>query len=84
MFLTDLTFIEDGNPSMIQTENGEQVNFFKLDLIAAVLQQIQQYQQTPYTLVPLPSMQKDLLALHVRLVPEEDLFRWSLKIEPRS
>jgi len=39
MYLTDLTFIEDGNPNNI---GGGLINFFKRRQISAVIQEIQQ------------------------------------------
>ena len=40
MYLTDLTFIEDGNPDKV----GHMINFVKRRLYANVIREIQQYQ----------------------------------------
>jgi son of sevenless-like protein len=40
MYLTDLTFLEEGNPDKI----GELINFDKRRRVAAVIKEIQQYQ----------------------------------------
>jgi len=54
LYLTDLTFIEDGNKD--STESGL-INFFKRKQIANVIREIIQYQQTPYCLEPVPVIQ---------------------------
>ncbi|KAI8499113.1 Ras protein-specific guanine nucleotide-releasing factor [Branchiostoma belcheri] len=45
VYLTDLAFIEDGAPNF--TEDGL-VNFSKMRMIAHVIRELRQYQQTPY------------------------------------
>eukprot|EP00297_Palpitomonas_bilix_P009875 CAMPEP_0113890886 /NCGR_PEP_ID=MMETSP0780_2-20120614/14421_1 /TAXON_ID=652834 /ORGANISM="Palpitomonas bilix" /LENGTH=279 /DNA_ID=CAMNT_0000880385 /DNA_START=121 /DNA_END=960 /DNA_ORIENTATION=- /assembly_acc=CAM_ASM_000599 len=95
MFLTDLTFIEEGNPSVVDGRGRgvvgggsedvvEHVNFFKLDLLAGVLEGIRQYQSTPYRLKPLLKMQALLLPLHHRIMEEEEMFKLSMQAEPRQ
>ena len=54
MYLTDLTFIEDGNKDL--TDTGL-INFNKRKQIANVIREIIQYQQTPYCLEPVPIIQ---------------------------
>jgi son of sevenless len=44
MYLTDLTFMEEG----ISNNTGDLINFSKRWKVAAVIQDIQQYQQAPY------------------------------------
>jgi hypothetical protein len=45
VYLSDLTFIEDGNADTVH--NGL-INFDKRRFLANVISEIQQYQQTPY------------------------------------
>jgi len=46
MYLTDLTFLEEGMPNFV---NG-MVNFVKRQRVSAVIREIQQFQQAPYLL----------------------------------
>lgn len=51
MYLTYLTFIEDGNPNFLP---GDQklINFAKWTKAAVVMREIQSFQQMPYKCVP--------------------------------
>jgi len=44
-YLTDITFIEDGNPDYVQGL----INYRKRELVYSVIREIQQYQQQSYT-----------------------------------
>jgi len=79
VYLSDLTFIEEGNPDCL--ENGY-INFFKRRMIAEVIKEIQQYQQTPYNLQPVPTLQK-FITSH-KVLSDNDLFQRSLVSEPRD
>jgi hypothetical protein len=46
IYLTDLTFIEDGNES----GRAGYVNFGKRKLLSNVLEEIKQFQQVPYSI----------------------------------
>merc|ERR1711916_273871 len=51
MYLTDLTFIDDGNPDFVQSPtNAKLINFYKRTLVVNVIHEVQQYQQTRYEL----------------------------------
>lgn len=52
VYLLDLTYIEDGNPNMI---NGL-VNFSRRRLIHQLIREVQQYQDQPYNLKPVEDM----------------------------
>lgn len=80
MYLTDLTFIEDGNQDFLQ----ELVNFSKRTFVANVIQEIQQYQQTPYALTPVESIMFFLSDLETRIKDKEQCYQISLKILPRG
>ena len=51
IFLSDLTFIEEGNPDSIVMEGVETINFVKRRKVADVIAKIQTY-QVPYNFVP--------------------------------
>jgi len=50
MYLTDLTFIEDGNPRLLVVEPPREdiINFEKMRKVAVVIQEIILFQQKPY------------------------------------
>lgn len=79
IYLTDLTFIETGNPDKIQ---GGLINFGKRRKIAAVIMEIQQYQQQPYNLNQVAYIQKYLK--EPKLLNDSELHELSLKHEPRE
>ena len=47
MYLTDLTFIEDGHPDFLP-ERSDAINFIKYQQLSVVIQDLQQYQQKMY------------------------------------
>eukprot|EP00824_Muranothrix_gubernata_P007943 TRINITY_DN20163_c0_g1_i1.p1 TRINITY_DN20163_c0_g1~~TRINITY_DN20163_c0_g1_i1.p1 ORF type:complete len:655 (-),score=139.04 TRINITY_DN20163_c0_g1_i1:528-2492(-) len=78
LFLTDLTFVEEGNPNMLYGL----INIYKRSKIAEVIRDIQQYQQTPYNLVPLPVVEEQLRGL--KPYDDDQLYELSLQREPRK
>jgi son of sevenless-like protein len=84
VYLADLTFIEDGNPSRLQHESlGELINFGKMKLLDSVIQDINMYQQAPYKLEPVPRIQMLILGQEDIKSTDKELFDLSLKSEPR-
>jgi son of sevenless-like protein len=82
MYLTDLTFIEDGTPDRLA---GGLINFAKRRRIAGVIREIQQYQLTPYSLKPIPQIMTLLEDnIMVEGLDEKTLFELSLSAEPRE
>jgi hypothetical protein len=79
VYLTDLTFIEDGNKDYL--DNGL-INFDKRRKISQVIREIQQYQQTPYCLEAVPAIQKYLTS--VTYLEENETYTLSLQIEPKD
>ena len=79
MFLTDLTFIEDGNSD--STKEGL-INFTKRRYVAQVILEIQQYQQIGYCLNPVRIIHQYLSAF--RNWDDEKLYKVSLQFMPRS
>jgi hypothetical protein len=82
MYLTDLTFIEDGNKDEVEHQGNRLINFRKRRLLATVLSEIQIYQQTPYCLTPITYIQ--LYLMGEKPPNNEELFQLSLQIEPRN
>ncbi|XP_022672231.1 ras-specific guanine nucleotide-releasing factor 2-like isoform X2 [Varroa destructor] len=79
MYLTDLSFIEEGTPNF--TDEGL-LNFSKMRMIAHVIREIRHFQQTPYKIEQIPKVFNYLLDPG-RLMPDEELYRLSLCLEPR-
>jgi hypothetical protein len=76
--LSDLTFIEDGNPDKM----GNLINFGKRKLVSKVISLLQRYQPTPYNLETVPRIIK-LLSKTIN-VTDNDLYQMSLLREPRG
>jgi son of sevenless-like protein len=83
VYQTDLTFIEDGNPSKFASGL---INFKKCRLIASVIMELQQYQQKPYNLNQCQPvfdyLQKSQDAAN--LLDDKKLYELSLIAEPRT
>lgn len=76
--LSDLTFIEDGNPDTIHGL----INFTKRRFLFRVISEISRYQQNPYNLHPVPQIQTLISNLSIK--NDEELFELSLQREPRD
>lgn len=81
VYLTDLTFIEDGNPDFVG-EGEVLINFAKRRMIAAVLRDVQQYQHTPYQFECVQWI-RDLI-LEDSGLEETECYDISLRFEPRN
>ncbi|KAH3743003.1 Ras guanine nucleotide exchange factor Q [Pelomyxa schiedti] len=79
VYLSDLTFIEEGNPDT--TEAGL-VNYCKFAMVAGVIQELQRYQQQPYNFAKVESIYGFLNS--VKGVSEKECFELSLIAEPRA
>ncbi|KAH3743878.1 Ras guanine nucleotide exchange factor [Pelomyxa schiedti] len=77
VYLTDLTFIEDGNKDVVEGL----INFRKRQLVYNIISEIQLYQQKPYEFKP--NMQILRLMHNIPMVSEADMWSLSLKREPR-
>ena len=80
--MTDLTFIEDGIPSIVKTT--ELINFTKRLKTADVIRDIQQYQNVPYSLNPVPDLQEWILDNMKHASDVHEMYNKSLAIEPRE
>lgn len=82
VYLTDLTFIEDGIPSVVK--NSELINFTKRTKTAEVIRDIQQYQNVPYTLTEVPELREWILDNMRAASDAHEMYAKSLLIEPRE
>lgn len=82
VYLTDLTFIEDGIPSVIKKTNL--INFAKRSKTAEVIRDIQQYQNVPYPLQPVPELQDYILTNMQTAGDVHEMYDRSLAVEPRE
>lgn len=76
--LSDLTFIEEGNPDEI----SNLINFSKCRQIAAVIRKICEFQSVPYSLIPIPFIQNYFLDFVV--ISEKEAYEASTRLEPRA
>ncbi|KAL2368038.1 hypothetical protein RJ035_002368 [Blastomyces gilchristii] len=81
VYLTDLTFIEDGIPSLTQSHL---INFNKRAKTAEVIRDIQQYQNAPYPFHPVPELQDYVLSNMQAAGDVHEMYERSLEIEPRE
>ncbi|XHG04390.1 hypothetical protein AWENTII_007660 [Aspergillus wentii] len=81
VYLTDLTFIEDGIPSLTPSEL---INFNKRAKTAEVIRDIQQYQNVPYLLDSVPELHDYILSNLQGAGDVHDMYDRSLEIEPRE
>ncbi|KAF4123290.1 hypothetical protein GMORB2_6841, partial [Geosmithia morbida] len=82
VYLTDLTFIEDGIPSIIKKTNL--INFAKRAKTAEVIRDIQQYQNVGYSLQPVPELQDYILSNMQAAGDVHEMYDRSLQVEPRE
>jgi RasGEF domain/RasGEF N-terminal motif len=80
VYLTDLTFIEEGNPDF---SNGGLINFRKREFAYGVITEIQQYQLDAFPFRPDPNIQAAWDS--ITYIDDDDaLFKLSLIVEPRN
>ncbi|WPH01930.1 Hypothetical protein R9X50_00478400 [Acrodontium crateriforme] len=82
IYLTDLTFIEDGIPSIIKKTNL--INFAKRAKTAEVIRDIQQFQNVPYSLQPVPELQEYIIRNMQSAHEVHEMYDRSLQVEPRE
>jgi len=78
VFLSDLTYIHDGNPDVVE---GWLINFEKFSMLDSVIRRIREYQSVPFQFKQVFSFVQFLSDAPV--VEEAELYRMSLKVEPR-
>jgi son of sevenless-like protein len=82
VYLTDLTFIEEGIPSIIKKTNL--INFSKRAKTADVISEIQQYQNVGYALQLVPELQNYIISNLQAAGDVHEMYDKSLQIEPRE
>lgn len=82
IYLTDLTFIEDGIPAMIKRTSL--INFTKRSKTAEVIQSIQQFQNVPYPLKSVVDLQDYILSNMQAAGDVHEMYEKSLQVEPRE
>lgn len=82
IYLTDLTFIEDGIPSVIK--KTQLINFAKRAKTAEVIRDIQQYQNVPYGLHPVGELHDYILKNMQSAGDVHEMYERSLQVEPRE
>ncbi|KAL8999355.1 MAG: hypothetical protein Q9169_001781 [Polycauliona sp. 2 TL-2023] len=82
VYLTDLTFIEDGISSVIKKTNL--INFAKRAKTAEVIRDIQQYQNVPYPLKAVTDLQEYILSNMQAAGDVHEMYEKSLAVEPRE
>lgn len=83
VYLTDLTFIEDGNTDKLRNDD-RLINISKRQMTAEKIQEIMIYQSTPYNLTPVPGIQKFIEENLIEARSDDELFEQSLRLEPRE
>ena len=82
VYLTDLTFIEDGIPSIIKRTDF--INFAKRAKTAEVIRDIQQYQNVPYSLREVLDLRDYILNNMQAAGDVHEMYEKSLLVEPRE
>ena len=82
IYLTDLTFIEDGIPSLIK--KTQLINFAKRAKTAEVIRDIQQYQNVPYPLQSVNELQEYIVKNMQSASDVHEMYERSLQVEPRE
>ncbi|KAI9168385.1 hypothetical protein H9P43_007757 [Blastocladiella emersonii ATCC 22665] len=97
-YLSDLTFLEDGNPNVLKVPGMPDaaasvdgadapqplVNFSKRQRTADIIREIQQFQVLPFHLKPVPEVQEYLLNMINHNRESGELYEISLNREPRE
>ncbi|KAG8688611.1 hypothetical protein FRC08_011346 [Ceratobasidium sp. 394] len=83
VYLTVLTFIQDGNKDFISKEDGI-INFGKRQKTAEVIREIQGYQSKHYNLTPVDPIQTFIEQSLASIDEKADYWDRSMEIEPRE
>jgi len=91
LYLSDLTFIEDGNPNylIVEHNNGlvpNVINFEKMRKLASVIQDMILYQQIPYNFFKIDLIQQLIVKIHsgTLSLSEKENFDRSRSIETKE
>eukprot|EP01130_Rhizamoeba_saxonica_P008944 TRINITY_DN3625_c0_g2_i1.p1 TRINITY_DN3625_c0_g2~~TRINITY_DN3625_c0_g2_i1.p1 ORF type:complete len:622 (-),score=134.95 TRINITY_DN3625_c0_g2_i1:53-1918(-) len=86
VYLTDLTFIEDGNPNYLSTECGSTdiINFEKMRMVSDAIKDILLYQQMPYNFDKVPQIFEFFAKGNLDVLEENECYRLSRDCEPKD
>jgi len=82
LFLSDLTFIEEGNPDILTVDDTLLINFPKHEMLFRTIKNLEKYQQSKYDLQkkePYYSLLYQMPGLD-----EKELYNLSMEREPRN
>lgn len=82
VYLTDLVFIEDGNPNTFEEDGMQLINFRKMSIMGEVLMEISSFQHDHYSFFKLDDLYNYLLYLETHT--DTDLYNMSIAAEPRK
>uniref|UniRef100_A0A7S3FCM1 Ras-GEF domain-containing protein n=1 Tax=Haptolina ericina TaxID=156174 RepID=A0A7S3FCM1_9EUKA len=84
LYLTDLTFIEDGNPDFVSEDGTAErlVNLAKCQMVAKALNEVRGFQQKEYLFQEHTAT--SLFFSGIWPPPDEEIFAESLRVEPRK
>ena len=82
VYLTDLVFIEDGNPNTFEEDGMTLINFRKMSIMGEVLMEISSFQHDPYSFFKFDDLYNYLLYLETHT--DNDLYNMSIAAEPRK
>lgn len=89
VYLTDLTFLELGNPDFLPDTHF--INFDKRRKVFNLIEQIQRYQRIPYALIAVSQIQDFLMKIlsteqqeDFTVLSEDELYDQSLIVEPKE
>ncbi len=82
LFLTDITFVEEGNKDLTECQGAQLINFFKRQKLMVVIREITKYKNIPYVFTVVPELAKRLRVSDD--VTEDSMIELSLKLEPRE
>jgi len=82
VYLTDLVFIEDGNPNTFEEDGSTFINFRKMSILGEVLMEISSYQQERYVVPKMDELYNYLLTLESH--PDNELYQLSIAAEPKK
>ncbi|KAI9720116.1 MAG: hypothetical protein M1828_005844 [Chrysothrix sp. TS-e1954] len=82
VYLTDLTFIEDGIPGIIK--KTDHINFAKRQKTAEVIREIQTFQNVTYPFKAVPEIQDYVLSMMQNAGDVHEMYERSLAVEPRE
>lgn len=82
LFLSDLTFMDEGNPDLINVDDNQLINFPKHEMLFRTIKNLEKYQQSKYDIQPKEPFYTMLYQMPG--LDEKELYNLSLEREPRN